>query len=108
MGKRKKSSRKPAPSRKKETLATQFSCIFCHHENSVSVKLDRKEGVGNLICRVCDQRFQARINHLSEAIDVYSDWIDATEAAQNEDQPTRRTAPAASSRAARLPDSDDE
>lgn len=79
MGKRKKSSRKPAPSRQKVPLGiwlhlicwcgliaslidTAFTCLFCHHDKSVTVRLDRKEGVAHLVCRVCDQRYQSKVN----------------------------------------------
>ncbi|KAG6814359.1 hypothetical protein H0H92_010945 [Tricholoma furcatifolium] len=54
MGKRKKSSRKPAPARQK-------------------VPLD-----------------------LTEAIDIYSEWIDAADAAQNNQTPHHRPAPSSS------------
>ncbi|KAL2219727.1 transcription elongation factor [Thermoascus aurantiacus ATCC 26904] len=80
MGKRKKSSRKPQGPKKKEPLPTTFSCLFCNHENSVVVKLDKKLGLGNLSCKVCGQRFQTGINYLSAAVDVYSDWVDACDA----------------------------
>jgi transcription elongation factor Elf1 len=45
---------------------------------------------------------------LTEPIDIYSEWIDAADAAQREDPPRRPTA--SSSRVARAPayDSDDE
>ena len=29
---------------------------------------------------MCGQRFQTPVNHLSAAVDVYSDWVDACEA----------------------------
>lgn len=41
---------------------TSFTCLFCHHEKSVTVRMDRKEGVANLVCRVCDQRYQSKVN----------------------------------------------
>ncbi|KAI0398231.1 transcription elongation factor [Xylariaceae sp. FL0594] len=78
-GKRKKSSRKPQGPKKRETLAKEFTCLFCNHEKSVTVKLDKKAGVGNLSCSVCGQRFQCGINTLAEPIDVYSDWVDAAD-----------------------------
>ncbi len=78
MGKRKKSSRKPGPTRKKVPLGAYnsfvvaevlirdadvtFTCLFCHHDKSVSVRMDRKEGIAQLICKVCDQRFQSKVN----------------------------------------------
>ncbi|KAF8894636.1 Elf1-domain-containing protein [Infundibulicybe gibba] len=109
MGKRKKSSRKPAPSRQKVPLDTAFTCLFCHHDKSVTVRLDRKEGVAQLICRVCDQRYQSKVNHLTEPIDIYSEWMDAADAAQRDEGPRRPTA--SSSRPPAAPasiDSDEE
>ncbi|KIM49097.1 hypothetical protein M413DRAFT_438259 [Hebeloma cylindrosporum] len=92
MGKRKKSSRKPGPSRQKVPLETTFTCLFCHHDKSVTVRLDRKEGMAQLVCRVCDQRYQSKVNHLTEPIDIYSEWIDAADAAQREEVPRRAVA----------------
>ncbi|KAL4949609.1 transcription elongation factor Elf1 like-domain-containing protein [Aspergillus filifer] len=80
MGKRKKSSRQPQQTRKKEPLPSTFACLFCNHENSIVVKLDKKLGLGHLSCKVCGQRFQTGINYLSAAVDVYSDWVDACDA----------------------------
>ena len=45
----------------------------------MQVKLDKKAGIGDLYCKVCGQRFQASINYLSAAVDVYSEWLDACE-----------------------------
>ncbi|KAK0483646.1 Elf1-domain-containing protein [Armillaria novae-zelandiae] len=103
MGKRKKSSRKPGPTRKKVPLDVTFTCLFCHHDASVSVRMDRKEGIAQLICKVCDQRFQSKVNHLTEPIDIYSEWLDAADAAQSGEPVVRR--PAASSSRARAPPS---
>jgi transcription elongation factor Elf1 len=110
---------------------TAFTCLFCHHDKSVTVRLDRKEGVAQLVCRVCDQRYQSKVNRalfnlphyhffliscyfhvsdLTEPIDIYSEWIDAADAAQREEQTPRRPA-ASSSRPVPAPasvDSDDE
>ncbi len=80
MGKRKKSSRKPGPKKKRDPLGsvnrlfsaphvpmddlpeTSFTCLFCHHDNSVTVKLDRKEGIAQLMCKICGQSFQSKVN----------------------------------------------
>ncbi|KAH8117561.1 Elf1-domain-containing protein [Phellopilus nigrolimitatus] len=111
MGKRKKSSRKPAAgAQKKKPLDTTFTCLFCHHEKSANVKIDRKEGVATLVCRVCGQRFQGRVNHLTEPIDVYSEWIDAADAAQKdiEDGDVRRVTASGSRSRQRVEASDEE
>lgn len=88
MGKR-KSSKKPPPKRKvsppsasscawlrqenaldradtrhqqNEALSSTFACLFCNHEDAVTVKLDKKAGVGTLECKVCSQKFQCGIH----------------------------------------------
>ena len=88
-GKRKKAAKRPSK-KKLDPLPTQFSCLFCNHDDSVVCKLDKTHRIGNLICKVCGQGHQCVINStssvmianidLSAPIDVYSDWIDAAEA----------------------------
>ncbi|KAK4193080.1 transcription elongation factor Elf1 like-domain-containing protein [Podospora australis] len=72
MGKRKKATRKPTGPKRNEPLPNTFTCLFCNHEKSVSVKLVKKDGVGTLNCKVCGQTFQCGINYLSAAVDVYN------------------------------------
>jgi len=81
MGKRKSKRKAPTKAKAVQPLDTQFNCPFCNHERSCEVKLDRERNVGFISCRVCLEDFQTSINYLSEAIDVYSDWIDACEQA---------------------------
>ncbi|KAI1805536.1 Elf1-domain-containing protein [Daldinia bambusicola] len=85
MGKRKKSSRKPQGKKKNDPLPTIFTCLFCNHERSVTVEMNKKSGVGELECKVCGQRFQCGINYLSAPVDVYSEWIDAADAVAKDD-----------------------
>jgi len=85
MGKRKKAAKKPTGPKRNEPLATTFPCLFCNHEKSVTVKLDKKSGVGHLSCKVCNQQFQCAVNYLSAAVDVYADWVDACDAVAKED-----------------------
>ncbi|KAJ7709882.1 transcription elongation factor Elf1 like-domain-containing protein [Mycena rosella] len=110
MGKRKKAAKKPQQSRQKVPLDTAFTCLFCHHDKSVTVRLDRKEGVAQLVCRVCDQRYQSKVNHLTEPVDIYSEWIDAADAAQRDEPASRPAAHASSSSRpiAAAEDSDDD
>ena len=81
-------------------IETAFTCLFCHHDKSVTVRMDRKEGIAQLFCKVCDQRYQSKVNRaftchsfvrrvidgcfvdLTEPIDIYSEWIDAADAAE--------------------------
>ncbi|KAF7562568.1 hypothetical protein G7046_g1550 [Stylonectria norvegica] len=85
MGKRKKASSKPMGPKRSDPLPTTFTCLFCNHENSVTVKLDKKAGVGQLDCRICGQKFQCAVNYLSAAVDVYGEWVDAADAVAKED-----------------------
>lgn len=79
MGKRKKATKVPGK-KKNEPLPTNFTCLFCNHEKSITVKLSKKEGVGQLNCKTCGQTYQCAINYLSHPVDVYSDWVDACDA----------------------------
>ncbi|XP_075256764.1 transcription elongation factor 1 homolog [Convolutriloba macropyga] len=79
---RRSSKRKPQPKKKiLGTLETQFTCPFCNHTNSCDVKMDRVRNLGFIKCRVCLEDYQTTINYLSEPADVFSDWIDACEEA---------------------------
>lgn len=42
----------------KQPLPQNFQCLFCNDEKAVTVKLDRKAGVGSLSCKLCGQNFQ--------------------------------------------------
>lgn len=83
MGRRR--SKRKAPSRKKTlgTLENQFNCPFCNHEKSCDVQMDKTRNVGHISCRVCSEDFQTPITYLSEPVDVFGDWIDACEAAND-------------------------
>ncbi|QSZ34810.1 hypothetical protein DSL72_007669 [Monilinia vaccinii-corymbosi] len=83
MGKRKAAKKVQGP-KKREALSTTFPCLFCNHENSVIVKIDKKAGVGQLSCKVCDQKFQSSVNYLSASVDVYAEWVDACDAVAKE------------------------
>ncbi|KAL7379273.1 hypothetical protein ABVT39_025260 [Epinephelus coioides] len=79
---RRKSKRKPPPKKKMTgNLDVQFTCPFCNHEKSCDVKMERTRNTGIISCSVCLEEFQTPITYLSEPVDVYSDWIDACEAA---------------------------
>ncbi|KAJ1846338.1 hypothetical protein LPJ73_004564, partial [Coemansia sp. RSA 2703] len=80
MGKR-KSSRKVVK-KERPKLDTVFACLFCNHESSVTVTMDKEHNVGNLRCKICTAAYQASINNLSAPVDVYSEWIDACEEAK--------------------------
>ncbi|KAH6640884.1 transcription elongation factor Elf1 like-domain-containing protein [Chaetomium tenue] len=104
MGKRKSSS-KPQGPKKRDPLPTTFTCLFCNHEKSVEVKLDKKAGCGRLECKICGQRFQCGINYLSSPIDVYSEWVDAADAVAAEASEAEKSREANGSGSKRTADS---
>ena len=44
--------------------------------------MDLAKGVGSLMCRMCSASYQMPIHHLHEPIDVFSEWLDDCEAAE--------------------------
>ncbi|KAK6349774.1 hypothetical protein TWF696_006049 [Orbilia brochopaga] len=85
MGKRRKAIKvKGELKESQKPLPTVFNCLFCNHERSVIIKLDKKGGVGSLHCNVCGQQYQTSINYLSGAVDVYADWVDAADEVKKE------------------------
>ncbi|ESN99925.1 hypothetical protein HELRODRAFT_83563, partial [Helobdella robusta] len=76
----KKSSRKPQKKKYTKPLDVVFNSPFFNHEKPCDEKLDHRRKTGYISCSVCQEDFQTTINALSEAIDVYGDWIDACEA----------------------------
>ena len=87
MGKRKSS--KPPPKKVAPKVDTTFTCPFCNHDKSVFARLDHVAEKGMVECGTCGQKYTCNITHLSEPIDVYSDWIDACErvnAKEDEDE----------------------
>jgi transcription elongation factor Elf1 len=68
--------------KKRVTLAKRFKCPFCANEDVVECVMKLREGTGSLNCRICAASFQMPIHHLHEPIDVFSEWLDACEAAE--------------------------
>ena len=57
-------------------VATIFNCPVCDHPKTVECKMDRKKKTATLECRVCNVGFDMAINHLSDPVDVFHEWID--------------------------------
>ncbi|KAL6755445.1 transcription elongation factor 1 [Haematococcus lacustris] len=80
MGKRKSSAKPPAKA-KGPKLDTVFPCPFCNSNKSVHCELDHEKQLAKIACTKCPAKFDARITHLTEPIDVYHDWLDKCEEA---------------------------
>lgn len=64
----------------KPKMESSFPCPFCNQETAVECRLDRSRQIGSATCRQCSAGYQTVINYLTEAIDVYGEWVDAIEA----------------------------
>mmetsp|Transcript_17898 Transcript_17898/g.34033 ORF Transcript_17898/g.34033 Transcript_17898/m.34033 type:complete len:147 (+) Transcript_17898:170-610(+) len=103
MGRRAKKA--PVQTKRRPKLARRFKCPFCANEDTVECKMDMKAMMGSLRCRLCASNYQCPINHLSEPIDVFSEWLDDCEAAAN---PREVTGGAAAASAPRYDEEDDD
>ncbi|CAN1180600.1 Transcription elongation factor 1 homolog [Linum perenne] len=79
MGKRKSSASKKMNAKrpKIEKLDTEFDCPFCSNPKSVTCVFHKEDKIAQVRCFVCRESFCTRMSNLTEAIDVYTEWIDA-------------------------------
>ncbi|RCV20494.1 hypothetical protein SETIT_4G060200v2 [Setaria italica] len=82
MGKRKsRSTKSMAAPRKPPKLDTLFTCPFCGYSEAVECRIDLKDRIARASCRICGESYFTSAHALTAAVDVYSDWIDACELA---------------------------
>lgn len=55
--------------------------LHSNHSQTVECKLNLTSNLGTVKCRICDASYQTEITHLTDPIDVYSEWVDKTEEA---------------------------
>ncbi|CAD5176263.1 unnamed protein product [Musa acuminata subsp. malaccensis] len=80
MAKRRSRTSKLIKTKKVESkLEEAFTCPFCNHDKSVSCTLDTKLKIGEAQCWVCKESYATTIHHLTEPIDIYSEWVDECE-----------------------------
>ncbi|EER87924.1 transcription elongation factor 1 homolog [Sorghum bicolor] len=92
MGKRKsRTSKLMAEPKKAPKLDTDFTCPFCNHRRAVQccIFLKERHPFAVVSCVVCKETYATKANALTEPIDVYSEWIDSCEEA-NEGVVVRR------------------
>ncbi|KAL3849221.1 hypothetical protein ACJIZ3_011103 [Penstemon smallii] len=85
MGKR-KSRAKPQPKKRMDKLDTVFTCPFCSHAKSVECEIDWESMIGAVFCYICKESFNTNVTTLTEPIDIYSEWIDECELANNREE----------------------
>jgi len=74
----------------KAKVATSFNCPFCNHPKTVECKMDKKKMEGRVECRVCDVAFDMIINHLTDPVDIFHEWLDTIEEAKEAKDPVRQ------------------
>ncbi|KAF7457339.1 putative transcription elongation factor 1 [Cryptosporidium felis] len=75
MGKR-KTKKVEVKKSKVPKLDKEFNCPFCNNVKTIGVKMNHRERLGHLLCRVCGVEYTSGIGKFDEAIDIYSNWID--------------------------------
>ncbi|KAF8698153.1 hypothetical protein HU200_035668 [Digitaria exilis] len=82
MGKRKsRSSKLAAQPKKAPRLEKVFTCPFCNHPETVRCVIDLELGIAEASCLVCEEAYCTVPDNLTEPIDVYHEWIDECERA---------------------------
>ena len=92
-GKRKRA--KPPPKKAKPKVAQIFDCPFCGKKDSCACKMDLDHSVGTILCDGCGAKYDMRINRLTDPIDVYSEWIDMSEAVNRDGEAVATARPRA-------------
>ena len=76
MGKRKKST--PKVQRRFYRIPKFFACPICNAEDSIAITLSHQTRRAQLQCKKCGEKVtDIQITPITEAIDVYNDWLDA-------------------------------
>lgn len=57
-------------------MSEVFDCPFCGGKDLCGVTMDYDHSTGFIKCDACGAKYEMQINRLTEAIDVYSEWID--------------------------------
>ncbi|EHY65655.1 hypothetical protein NEAUS04_1150 [Nematocida ausubeli] len=57
----------------------RFSCLECNREHTVICSIDNSKNRGTAKCTFCEAIHRCTTNRLSQAIDVYADWVDHIE-----------------------------
>ena len=57
-------------------VAKVFDCPYCSRRETVEVKINKKERIGTLNCRVCKVKYEMRIGNLTKEVDIFCSWID--------------------------------
>lgn len=58
------------------SLPGEFDCPFCNYNKCVEVFFRRRQGEGEIKCRVCNARYVTPLSPIMEKADLYCIWLD--------------------------------
>ena len=67
-------------------LDTVFNCPLCGHKKTVAVVFNKKENVGHLRCKGCNEEYTSKLRRADAYIDIYYRWVDELQKRRNKEE----------------------
>ena len=67
-------------------LDTVFNCPLCGHKKTVAVVFNKKENVGHLRCKGCNEEYTSKLRRADAYIDIYYRWVDYLQKRRNKEE----------------------
>ena len=67
-------------------LDTVFNCPLCGHKKTVAVIFNKKENMGYLRCKGCNEEYTSKLRRADAYIDIYYRWVDALQKKRNKEE----------------------
>ena len=66
-------------------LDTVFNCPLCGHKKTVAVVFNKKENIGHLRCKGCNEEYSSKLRRADAYIDIYYRWVDDLQKKRNKE-----------------------
>ena len=67
-------------------LDTVFNCPLCGHKKTVAVVFNKKENIGYLRCKGCNEVYTSNLRRADAYIDIYYRWVDYLQKRRNKEE----------------------
>ena len=67
-------------------LDTVFNCPLCGHKKTVAVVFNKKENIGHLRCKGCNEEYSSKLRRADAYIDIYYRWVDDLQKKRNKEE----------------------
>ena len=67
-------------------LDTVFNCPLCGHKKTVAVIFNKKENMGYLRCKGCNEEYSSKLRRADAYIDIYYRWVDELQKRRNKEE----------------------